>query len=546
MKSYTKHTSKGDFKLPDDWRNLLGEEVLSFKVSVNSRLKELGMSSSSASHFISSLKTIPEFCEWYSEEKEKKLALDKMVDTKRNFSLEKKNAILSRAKQTCLERYGGTSSMHSKEVLSKRQETFIRKYGGPSPLSSEPVREKLKAKLQQTNICSPFSKPEVVAKARKTLQERTGFPYPNMKPAEYIKEYLKEFDIEPLEDIETEKCQIRHRGKCLKCGFVFLFHFSKGKPTSCPKCKNSYTTKLESEISDAIENEGFTVERHFFPKVLQGKEIDIYVPELKIGFEINGALTHNSGFNPFKSLPKERNYHANKTKKSLDSGIKLFHIWEHWEEKAIDVVKAKLRIFNKSLYARNLKVVVESNSKELIDFYNRNHTKGFCNSLFTVELRLGDTIVQAMSFRRIGDTLEIARNATERGTQVIGGINRLFKHALEHVSNIKPNIREIVSFADRDLTPDADSSVYSRIGFILEGDVGPTMFYWQAKTVKGSPFDKGEIIERRKLQKSKIEKLFNLVDDFVFDPNMSEQQNLEKLWIFPVYNSGCWKFIYKL
>ena len=68
---------------------------------------------------------------------------------------------------------------------------------------------------------------------------------------------------------------------------------------------------------------------------LDKKEVDIYLPELNIGIEVNGALSHNSGFSPFDSLPKSPSYHKDKSDLALSKGIRLFHFWEHWDHDKI-------------------------------------------------------------------------------------------------------------------------------------------------------------------------------------------------------------------
>jgi hypothetical protein len=54
---------------------------------------------------------------------------------------------------------------------------------------------------------------------------------------------------------------------------------------------------------------------------LESKEIDIYLPELKIGFEFNGIYWHSQEF-------KDKNYHLDKLKLANSKGIKLYFIWE--------------------------------------------------------------------------------------------------------------------------------------------------------------------------------------------------------------------------
>jgi hypothetical protein len=55
--------------------------------------------------------------------------------------------------------------------------------------------------------------------------------------------------------------------------------------------------------------------------ILEEKEIDIYLPNLKLGFEFNGIYWHSQKF-------KDKNYHLDKLKLANSKGIKLYFIWE--------------------------------------------------------------------------------------------------------------------------------------------------------------------------------------------------------------------------
>ena len=141
MKSIIKKTPDGrEFKLPKEWKEYLGVDVLAEIVSVSTKLKQYGMSPSSAAHFIKSLQTIEEFNNWYDKEKQKKLANDKIKETVTNFTREKKESIAAKSKATCQERYGGPSSMSDSSILAKRQQTFKSKFGGLSPMSDPEIR----------------------------------------------------------------------------------------------------------------------------------------------------------------------------------------------------------------------------------------------------------------------------------------------------------------------------------------------------------------------------------------------------------------------
>lgn len=57
-------------------------------------------------------------------------------------------------------------------------------------------------------------------------------------------------------------------------------------------------------------------------QIIGPKELDIYLPELNLAFEVNGNYRHSKDF-------KDKYYHINKTNLCKDKGIKLIHIFEY-------------------------------------------------------------------------------------------------------------------------------------------------------------------------------------------------------------------------
>jgi len=75
-------------------------------------------------------------------------------------------------------------------------------------------------------------------------------------------------------------------------------------------------------------------------KVLDGKrQLDVYIPELKLAFEFNGIFYHSVDRNPANYM-----YHLEKTMMCEERGIKLVHIWEdEWyddNEKCKDLIRS--------------------------------------------------------------------------------------------------------------------------------------------------------------------------------------------------------------
>ena len=129
---------------------------------------------------------------------------------------------------------------------------------------------------------------------------------------------------------------------------------------------------MEKEILNFIKPiyDGVIIEndRH----ILNGKELDIYLPELKIAFEFNGIYWHNE-FN------KEINYHQDKSLKCLQNGIQLIHIWEDdWNYKKDiikDYMKTKLGLSENKIGARKCKIKLVDN-KSAYDFLDKYHIQG--------------------------------------------------------------------------------------------------------------------------------------------------------------------------
>lgn len=85
-------------------------------------------------------------------------------------------------------------------------------------------------------------------------------------------------------------------------------NFLQGK--GCPKCGN-HMSKAEDEIISFIKEKTNTIVEQRNHTILNGKEIDIYLPQYKIAFEFDGLRWHSEQFN------KDKNYHLIKKKATI-------------------------------------------------------------------------------------------------------------------------------------------------------------------------------------------------------------------------------------
>lgn len=208
--------------------------------------------------------------------------------------------------------------------------------------------------------------------------------------------------------------------------------------------------------------------------VLDGYEIDIFIPTKNIGIEFNGTYWHSSINKP------DRNYHINKSKLAESKGIRLIHIWEYeWADQNMqEKIKLMLnialgRVKNK-IYARDCEIrqITNNEAKEL---NNKVHLQGHRNAQITYGLYYNNELVQLMSFSKTKynknlldeNSWEIIRGCPGSNNIVVGGVSKLLSH---FIKDYKPN--KIFSYCDFNKF---DGKSYEKAGMKFIGYTGPDM-----------------------------------------------------------------------
>ena len=107
--------------------------------------------------------------------------------------------------------------------------------------------------------------------------------------------------------------------KCRHCGNVWKASISaRIKGTGCPKCASSLHTSIpEQVIYQCLKKVLPSTKNSYRPKWLNGREIDIYIPEIKVGIEYDGSGWH-------QEIDKD----VNKTKVMKSHGITMIRVRE--------------------------------------------------------------------------------------------------------------------------------------------------------------------------------------------------------------------------
>lgn len=298
------------------------------------------------------------------------------------------------------------------------------------------------------------------------------------------------------------------------------------KAQTCPTCTPYGTSQTEKELYNYIKSilpENIKIIQND-KTVLNGLEIDIYLPDKNIAIEFNGLYWHT------ENMGKDKYYHYNKWKKCYDKNIQLITIWEDdWKnERKNSIIKNmisyKLGNYDgKKVYARNTVISYhESKNDEIVDFCNKNHIQGFVTGTYYISLKdKKDNIVALSIWRKTGDTLYLDRYCTN--IQVVGGLGKLLKHVI-NISK-ENNIEKIVTFADRQVS---NGNLYETLGFKKEKELKPDYCY----LYNGTRHHKFGFRKKR----------FKNDPELLYQDNMTEKELADLNEIYRIWDCGKEKY----
>jgi len=294
----------------------------------------------------------------------------------------------------------------------------------------------------------------------------------------------------------------------------------------CPKCVH-HISKAESEIFDYItsligKENVIQSERKLIPP----KEIDIYVPSLKIGIEYNGLFWHSN---------IEKSNHLKKLNACKEKGVKLIQIFEDEYVNSKDIVLNKIK--HLVGVSENLPKIMgrKCEIKEIDNglaksFLNKYHIQGYGPSTISIGAFFNDLLIAVMSFKKEtkeSNRWELVRFASDYNyiCQGVGG--KLFKY---FVREYGPDV--IKSFADRRWTINEESNVYTKLGFVFDGYTEPDYKYF-------SPSDGIKRQHKFGFRKKLLNHKYGL------PLSMTESEMTKQLGYEKIYDCGLIRYIWK-
>lgn len=411
---------------------------------------------------------------------------------------------------------GGYYTCSSNCSKEKRNKTNLLKYGESNPFKSEHFKKKSKESSLKKWGSEHFRSSE---KWKNYSDNEIG-----KRKNTIFKQFLNENPnvVGQDDDNFIVKCYIHGEVKLPKK----IFSNRKITKTEyCCECNpidkniSGKEVLLMKLISDIYDGEIITSYK------INQKEIDIYLPELKLGFEFNGNRWHSELF-------LKNDYHLKKTQICKDNGIRLIHIFEDDFDNKLNIVKSIIsNVLNLSdkIYARKT-LLKKISDKEIVQkFLINNHLQGFVNTNINYGLYFNDELVSLMTFMKTRKILnksnkeseyELVRFCNKTGISVVGGASKLFNQFIKEHHPVT-----VLSYCDLSW---ANGDLYKNLGFRSIGVTKPNYHY----------VIKGKRENRINYQKHKLVKKG-------YDKNLTEVEIMNQLGYYRIFNCGNEKFLFK-
>lgn len=384
----------------------------------------------------------------------------------KNKSLNEKKLIREKQINTWKNNYGEN---WAKIIANKGFKTYKEKTGYNSPFSDPKIRTKCEEKWNNSSPVNENVKNKISNSLKLYYKESNrslnDFEKTFLKYNSICKNITKRIDNHYF-NYHCDKCNKDSIVNILSIRRIYHNKIYNGNfDNLCKYCNVSLSSNKELELCNFIKQYVPIETRN--RTILNGKELDIFIPSLNLAFEFDGTYWHNELF-------KDKNYHLDKTEECLKNNIQLIHIFEdEWDFKN-DIVKSRiLGLLNKNnrIFARKT-ICKEISYKESMDFLNQNHIQGSCMSKYRYGLFYNNELISIMTFgkSRFSNEFELLRFCNKLYTNVIGGASKLFKHFLvDH-----PEIKEVISYADKRWS---NGNLYEKLNFNLINISKPSYFY---------------------------------------------------------------------
>lgn len=393
-------------------------------------------------------------------------------NTKRNFSKEKLDTIKTKRENTNINKYGVTNPMFLDSIKLKIENVFLEKYGVTCSLQNETVKQKAKDTLLARYGRENISQAHIRNDSFESLNSKQWF----------------------INNYQEQQTSITYLAHNLGVDKTTVSGRIKGFGIDVKACKDTLPETIIANMLDSLNINYIKKDR----KILGGKELDFYIPSLKLAIEYNGLYWHSSNSYP-EHIDKVR--HRTKYEMCVKIGIQLIQL-TGLDFTAIEkLLTAKLMKCNK-IYARNC-TIVELSSDKFREFCQEHHFQGYAACKIKYGLLYNNELVACIGFNRANKyDWELTRLVFDNA--IVGGSSKMLKYFRNNHTG------SIVSYSSNSYS---NGNVYNVLGFKEVAETKYDMWYVDN--------NKQCLLNRRNFQKKKLDsKLYK------YDNKLTEIHNM--------------------
>lgn len=242
---------------------------------------------------------------------------------------------------------------------------------------------------------------------------------------------------------------------------------------------------------------------------------------------------------PLNGENEQHSFLKSKKDNYLKDNLKSIFIFENEYNTKFDLILSKIKYIlklnqNELIKIRANKCTIHEILSTKDNFLNENHIQGKTTSAITLAAFYENKIVAMMLFdnernmaggNKDKETYELTRFCVKNGYQINGIANKMLKY---FIKNYKCN--NILSFADKRFTLDADDNLYTKLGFNLVSYDKINYYYYKDNT---------QLFTKYSFSKKEIERKH----PEIFDNSKTETELTKLIGLSRIHDAGKYKYI---
>jgi hypothetical protein len=254
--------------------------------------------------------------------------------------------------------------------------------------------------------------------------------------------------------------------KHLKCGTLRQNRFTNFFDQECPTCSNTGVSNQEIDLLTWVKSLGLAADKYkFTERITRPQEIDVFVPERKVGIEYCGIHWHCDKY-------KDEHYHIGKFNRAQKEGIRLITLFdEEWLERNDQVkyyIKSVFGMFEKSISPTKC-LIQKIDTNQYNDFIDQNCINLISQATNAYGLFHDNSLVGVISYYLNGTVIVIDKIEFKNGYQVINGESKLVEFIKKNAGICITNIE----FITNNRFP--QEAIPKRLGFTLKEEISPNL-----------------------------------------------------------------------